>query len=148
MLRLMCVLCIMSFVVGCTEEPVTVDEVVGAWVLSEDSREFLPSELFDAAPAMHFKRNGTFEFVEVPRFEQSGLDYSVELMTCNGGWQLGSGQDAYAVDITIEHVLVGELPGTPYGTGLFFRRSDKGPELYRYRGDPDSNERIRYVRMK
>lgn len=130
---------------GCSEAKVTAGDLVGTWVMTEDSRQYL-SEHQTASAKFVLNENGDFLASQIP----SGLLYlsskgHPSLVTGSGVWKMSQGESQ---QLQLEfRTLDANKSGVPFGAQMFISGSGADIRIFYYQGDPDEGIRIKFQKL-
>ena len=115
---------------------VTQTDIVGHWKLSDDSRRYLPVNIRTSSTDLVFESDGTFTAVSLP--ERDPISPDGYTRSGRGRWKIVFEQGEDRVQLRFDNwqqsLSVSMFPGSE-------------PSLYFFLTDPDSGERIVFVRM-
>ena len=126
-------------VLGCNN--VKPGDLTGTWVMTEASRQVLPSELQKAAATIILDANGTFVASEMPGLFYVPSRRAAQLERGRGVWKLVSREGKQQVQIDFQEIR-GWEDHLPYGTQLEVSRGS----LFYFFGDADEGRRVAFER--
>lgn len=136
------------FMVGgmlsCKSAEVTPSELAGTWVISEASRERLPTALRKASARIILNVNGTFAASDMPI---DGLLHDnpklVKLVAGSGEWRIASldGEREVQIDFLVATEGINQ---TPYGMQLHVSKFLGPMGLFYFLSDPDQGQRVEF----
>jgi hypothetical protein len=131
-------------------ESVKRGELVGTWVLTDQSRErFLPAAQKKAIGRIVLNANGTFVADELPEDLLYGPpEVSDRLVRGSGVWELVSREGGQQVQLNFEAITIGQRGKVPYGTQLNVSKGWSAATLFYFQGDPDQGRRIEFERKQ
>jgi hypothetical protein len=133
---LLLVLAAVLYAVSCAKP--TQADLVGRWALTDGSRQYLPANLRTAAGQVDLVADGTFTAVGLPdmRIESSGRIISTR--DGRGTWKILTLGGTDRVELVFADGRGSELQ---ISTSI-----SSGPTLYYFLADPDSGQRLEFVR--
>ena len=127
----LCVFAVL-FLIGCSQ---TKTDVVGTWVMSESSSQYVPTQLRGSTPKLVINSDGTFSASNMP----GSFHFSSEIIsnTGQGKWTRITDEGQDDIQLTFDG---------SYGGQLLVSDSWGGPTLSYFLGDPDQVHRIEFKR--
>ena len=123
-------LCVFAVLVliGCSQ---TKTDVVGTWVMSESSRQYVPAQLKGSTPKLVISSDGTFSASNLPG--PFHPPFEIISNSGQGKWTrvTDEGQDEVQLNFDGD-----------YGTQVYVSNSWGGPTLFYFLDDPDLGYRI------
>lgn len=114
-------------------------DLVGTWVITQNSRRALPADLQTSSGTIVVDADGTFVATELPAlFYFPGTRRSIS-ESGGGRWYLISQEHSRKIQLEFRP-LANWDDGLPYGTQLYV----PGNSLYYFYGDPDEARRISF----
>lgn len=140
--------CVGLSLLSCTRRAVTPGLLVGKWTVASTARAAFARPLQDAAMTIVLEDDGRFvadEFpLDAPHIRGQSPFWFV---TGSGKWRLAPYYGgALAVDLVLQSVTAGAGSPLPYRFPLFVDASRSSVALYYYRGDPDEQNRVYFVK--
>jgi hypothetical protein len=132
--------------ISCSGKPIMHAELIGAWVITGESRADLGKAYEHAAGRITFKDDGTFAAVEMPGdFVGRTSERPVAPVTGSGTWTLSTKERGTNVELVFQTLRGGHESRVPYGTFVLVERgSGDRVVLFYFQGDPDENRRIEF----
>ncbi len=120
--------------------------LTGTWVMTDASRQVLPTELQKAPAKIVVDVNGTFVASDMP-----GLFYfpgrrTARLESGSGVWKLVSREGRQQVQLDFHAIADWKETDLPYGTQLDVSRGFSAVSLYYFLGDADEGRRVEFER--
>lgn len=119
---------------GCTS--VKSGDLVGNWIMTDASRQVLPSDLRSLAPRLTLAADSTFIAGDLPK--SRSID-AVVARSGHGMWRVRAQQGRDLIQLTFEGGFGDELDIS----------NSRGSQttLYYFIGDPDSGQRIEFIKQ-
>ena len=140
------ILALLSGIVGCNN--VRSAELSGTWLMTDASRQVLPTGLQQTSATIVLDANGTFVASNMPGllFFPGHRDARPE--SGRGTWKLVSREGKQQVQFDFEEIADWNKNELPYGTQLDISRGWSSLSLYYFLGDADEGRRIEFERQK
>ena len=152
MIRLCIAFCgLLALLESCQQPPLTREDVIGSWVLSDESRMYFRTDELNFTSIIQLRANGTAEIRGAPYLSDKRRDEvlpKLALMTCTGSWQLADWTSATTVMLECDTVLERGIGELPYIQHLSYDYVSGAPSLYYYPGDPDGSKKIRFFKVQ
>jgi hypothetical protein len=136
--------------VACTAPPVTTEELVGVWRVTDESRSRLLAPFRSVATELALAEAGEFSASELPGevlyIPPNALKHP--LVTGAGQWRLTEQSGRKQVMLIFTELTVGRPGGLPYATYLNVSRSGGNPVLFYFQGDADDGVKIKFELVK
>src|SRR2546427_12575493 len=128
MVRRMGLLALAVLLLGCTQSKTG---VVGTWVMSESSRQYVPVPLRGSTPKLVINSDGRFSAFNLP----GAFHFATEIVsnTGQGKWKRITDEGRDEIQLTFDGSYGGQLLGSESGGG---------PTPTYFFGDPDQGHRI------
>jgi hypothetical protein len=112
--------------VGCAQPKSS--DLVGSWVMTPSSRQYLPATVKGVSPTLVLRSDGSFTASQFPLQSLDSLDV-VEAHGGSGRWNLitKDGRQQIQIDFDGSYGTQLEISGSPGSPGLFYFLSD--PDL-------------------
>ena len=145
MLRFLPIAMLLFFgVLGCNG--VKPSDVTGTWVVTEGSRQRLPTAQQKASAKIVLDANGSFVASDLPEDLLYGPEVADRLVTGSGVWKLVSREGGQQVQLEFHAIAVGQRGGVPHGALLDVSRGWSALRLFYFKGDADEGRRIEFER--
>lgn len=122
---------------GC--KSVQPSDIAGTWVMKDDSRRVLPTELRKASGKIVLDANGTFVASDVPGLFYFPEHHAAQLESGTGAWKLVSREGKQQVQLDFQ-TIADWKDALPYGTQLDVSKGS----LYYFFGDADEGRRVSF----
>ena len=116
------------FLIGCSQTKTT---VVGTWVMSESSRQYVPAQLKASTPKLVINSDGSFSASNLPGAFHSSFE--IISNSGQGKWERITDEGRDEVQLNFDG---------DYGTQVYVSNSWGGPTLFYFLDDPDEGLRI------
>jgi hypothetical protein len=128
---------------GCSRA-VERNEVIGTWIVTNDSRQrFLSTAQQKASAKILLDANGSFVASEIPENLLYGPpEVADRLVTGSGDWKLTSREGKQQVQLSFNVIATGQRGQVPYGTQLNVLKHGSAVSLFYFQGDPDQGRKI------
>lgn len=135
---------------GCGLREVSTGELSGMWVLTDQSRKDLGSEVGGAAATLRLDQSGTFSGRELPGSLLDGRAMSrSRFVTGDGMWKLTARGEGQEVQLVFDAIVDSSSDRVvPYGTQLHVWTGSSRILLFYFEGDPDEGRRIEFERAE
>jgi hypothetical protein len=134
--RALLVLAAALLAVGCATP--TQAELVGRWGLTDRSRQYLPANLKTAAGQVDLAADGTFTAIGLPDMRIESFGPIISTRDGHGTWKIMNLGGTDRVELVFSDGRGSELQ---ISTSI-----SSGPTLYYFLTDPDSGQRLEFVR--
>jgi hypothetical protein len=131
---------------GCKSAQPT--ELPGTWLMTDESRQVLPTGLQQASAKIVLDAKGTFVAANVPGLFFSPERRDARLESGSGTWRLVSRDGKQQVQLDFHEIVDWRRNELPYGTQLDVSRGWSALSLYYFLGDADEGRRIEFAKQK
>lgn len=130
----------------CSKATVNPTDLIGTWVVTDESRKRLPPAFQKAAVKIGLDANGGFFASQLPGEVLYATPEGIaRLVTGSGVWKLGSREGETEVQLEFRTIEGASPNDVPFVTRLHVS-VDRAPILFYYGGDPDEGVRIKFER--
>ncbi len=129
---------------GC--KSVQPSELTGSWVMTDASRQVLPTELQEAPAKIVVGANGTFVASDMPGLFCFPGFRAARLESGSGVWKLVSREGKQQVQLDFHAIADWKGTDLPYGMQLEVSRGWSAVSLFYFLGDADEGRRIDFDR--
>ena len=132
-----------STMLGCNSD-VKPDKLAGTWLMTTESRAYLPPEVTKSSGKIVLDSNGHFTASDLPEeMRQYGSRPEVRLDSGIGLWRLAFWDGAQHVQLEFQQLSIkGRQDQHAYGFPLIVSKGWSGTTLYYSLGDPDDARRV------
>jgi hypothetical protein len=135
---------IVAAVVGCNRTGVTAGSLAGTWIMTDHSREHLPTALQTASARIILDPNETFVASNMPLDGMTSTDPErVELATGSGAWKLVSREGRSEIQLDFQLITENKQQHS-FGTQVYISKFWNKTGLFYFLGDPDQGQRIEF----
>jgi hypothetical protein len=124
------------------------NEIIGTWVVTNDSRQrLLPAAQQKGSAKIVLDANGSFVASEIPEDLLYGPpEVADRLVTGSGDWKLASREGRQQVQLNFNVIATGQRGRVPYGTQLNVSKRGSLVSLFYFQGDPDQGRKVEFER--
>ena len=152
MLRFFSIIVLLLIMTGCND--VQTSEVVGTWIMKEESREYLPPEVEKSTGKITVLIDGTFVAHELPgrkwHFDSGKYVDKWEVISGSGNWKftsLSGGQKDLYLWFNKLSVDNADEQDVSYGFSLFISRWWSTIDMHYSLYDPDQYDRVEFEKI-
>ena len=146
----LCAFPLLIGIVGCSGKVVTVDDLAGTWVITEQSKTVLPVDSRKGAGKLLLRGNGEFIAEEVPGellYSPPGVNDTVPTSGA-GSWEIRKVDGSPALLLTFKAFSRPSGRTAPTAAHILIDNDWRDTVLYFFTGDPDQGGRIDFEKMK
>jgi len=137
-------LTMMLLELGC--KSVQPSELLGSWLMTDSSRQAVPSQLQKASARIALYPNGTFVASDMPALFFFPGHCEARLESGTGVWKVVSIEGQQQVQLNFQTIADWNKTDLPYGTQLNISTGWSKVSLYYFIGDPDEGRMIEFER--
>ncbi len=134
----------LTVLAGCGGRDPTTDDLVGPWIITEESRSILPVESRAASGKLTLERNGNFVSEGLPGellYSMPGMNRATPV-SGTGTWKLGKVDSDAAILLTFRAINGPTEYKVPNGTQLLIDNLGRKTVLYFFLNDPDAGKKV------
>lgn len=143
LLRTVIAISLSAMLLGCRS--VKQSDLIGTWVITEESRQGLPVEVRKVSAKIVLNSNGTFVAYDFPGILEESEDAN-RLSSGTGNWKIFPMDGDERVQLVFQ-TATPKPTSLPYGGELFIARPWSTVSLYYTLGDPDNAPRISFEKI-